>query len=288
MYVILGANGNTGSVAAQTLLAAGKKVRVVARDASKLDALKQKGAEVMTADLLDAASLAKAFDGADEGAYLLCPPDNASTDLIGRGKKIIDNYVTALGKSNVKHVVFLSSVGAQLPSGTGPIMITHYAETTLPKVANTKFTFLRAAYFMENILGNAYPMKNDGVLPVFGGGEAYPFPMVATKDIGRVAGETLLAPPAQTQVIELMGPKEYSLADAAKEASQILGREVKPTVLPLAQLKPTFMQFGFSENVAGLFEEMVGAFGSGKVSFENKNTKRGTVPLGDVLRGGLR
>jgi uncharacterized protein YbjT (DUF2867 family) len=287
MYVVLGANGNTGSVAATTLLEAGKQVRVVARDAGKLEALRAKGAEVMTADVLDADSLAKAFAGA-EGAYLLTPPDNTSNDLVGRGKKIIDGYVTALGKTGVKHAVLLSSVGAQVAGGTGPIMITHYAEATLPKVSGTTFTFLRAAYFMENILANAWPIKNDGVLPVFGGGEAYPFPMVATRDIGRVAAEALLAPPAQTRWIELAGPKEYSFVDAAAEAGKIVGRDVKPTVLPMAQLKPTFMQFGISENVAGLYEEMMTAFGSGKVGWEGKGSQRGKVTLGEVLAAGLR
>lgn len=288
MFVILGANGNTGSVVASTLLARGKKVRVVARDAAKVEGLRSKGAEVVTGDVLDASSMTRAFEGA-EGAYLLTPPDNASNDLVGRGRKIIDAYLQAIDAAGVRHAALLSSVGAQLPSGTGPIVITHYAETTLVKAKQAKLTFVRAAYFMENILNYAHAMKNDGVLPVFGGGESYPFPMVATRDIGEVAAEALLNPPASTEVVELMGPKEYSFADAASEASQILGREVKPMVLPLDAMVPTMMQFGISQNVAGLYREMTEAFGTGKVGFEGKGrTVRGKVTLGEVLRAGLR
>ena len=286
MYVIFGANGHTGSVAAHTLLERGKKVRVVARDASKLSALRAKGAEVVTADVTDAAAVENALAGA-EGAWLLCPPDNATNDLFARNRKITDNYAAALGKHRVKHAAFLSSVGGHLPSGTGPIATLHYAETKLTEVGTT-LTYVRAAYFMENHLASAQPMKTQGVLPVFGGGEEYPFPQVATRDIGRIAAEALLAPPAKHEWIELSGPKEYSFKDVAAEASEILGRAVTPTVLPLDAVVPTYTQFGMSTHMAGLYREMIEAFGKG-LGFEgNQRSMRGTVTLGEVLRPALR
>jgi uncharacterized protein YbjT (DUF2867 family) len=284
MFVVFGASGNTGSVVASTLLDQGKKVRVVARDASKVSALENAGAEVFIGDVLDAASVAKALEGADEGVYFLVPPDPKSTGFIARGKKLADNYAAALAKANVKHGVYLSSVGAQLPSGTGPIVTAHNTEEILK--TKTPFTFLRAAYFMENVLNYAHPIKADGVLPVFGGGESYPFPMVATRDIGRVAAEALLAPVAQSRVIELSGPEEYSLADAASEASKIVGKPVKATPLPIDALVPGLVSLGFSEDVAKLYREMTEAFGSGKVGFEGTPV-RGKVGLGEVLRAGL-
>ena len=285
MFTVFGANGNTGSIVASRLLAAGKQVRVVARDAKKLEALRAKGAEVLVGDVTDAATVTKALAGA-EGAYLLVPPANDSPDLIGRARKIIANYAAGLKANKVAHAVFLSSVGAQLPSGTGPIVITHIAEAELP-ASGTTLTFVRAAYFMENVLQNAHPIKNDGVLPVFGGGESYPFPMVATRDIGDTAADALLAPASATRVIELSGPQEYSLADAAAEASKVVGKPVKALALPIDQLVPTFTSFGISANVAGLYREMIEAFGSGRVGFEGKEARRGKVTLGEVLRAGL-
>jgi uncharacterized protein YbjT (DUF2867 family) len=289
MYVVFGANGHTGSVVAEKLIEQGKRVRAVARDAKKLEPLRDKGAEVVTADVLDAESVANALRGA-ERAFLLIPPDNTSSDLVARGRKIVDNYVAGLSQHAVRHAAVLSSVGAQMPSGTGPIVILHHAETTLPDAASTKFTFLRAAYFMENLLNFAQAIKNDGVLPVFGGGEGYPFPMVATRDIGEVAADAILSPPSSAhQWIELSGPREYSFNDAAAEAAAILGRPVTATALPIDALVPTMMQFGMSANVAGLYREMNEAFGKGLVRLEgNRRSLRGKVPLGDVLRAGLR
>ena len=288
MYVVFGANGHTGSVVADTLIERGKRVRAVARDPKKLEPLRAKGAEVVAADVLDATSVASALRGA-EGAYLLIPPDNASTDLVARGRKITDNYIAGLSQHAIPHAAVLSSVGAQAPSGTGPIVITHHAEMRLPKAAGTKFTFVRAAYFMENILNFAQAIKNDGMIPVFGGGEGHPFAMIATRDIGEVAADGLVSPPQAHQWIELSGPKEYSFNDAAAEATAIVGRPVKATPLPIDAMAPTMMQFGVSANVAGLYREMTEAFGTGLVRFEgSKRSMRGKVPLGDVLRAGLR
>jgi uncharacterized protein YbjT (DUF2867 family) len=285
MFTIFGANGNTGSVVAKTLLAKGEKVRIVRRDTSKAAALGLTGAEVVKGDVLDRASVESALRGA-EGAYLLVPPDNASKDFLARARIIADNYAAALEKQPVSHVVLLSSVGAHLPSGTGPIVSAHLVEQALSKLTKTKHTFLRAAYFMENILAYAGAMKGDGVLPVFGGGEGYPFDMVATKDIGRTAAEALLARPSSSGIIELAGPKPYSFEDAAREASQILGRSVKAQALPIEGMVPALTSFGFSENVAGLFREMTEAFGAGRVQW-TQEPKRGTTSLRDLFASAL-
>jgi uncharacterized protein YbjT (DUF2867 family) len=73
MYVILGATGNTGSVAARKLLDSGKKVRVVGRDSKKLAPFASRGADAFATDVLDTDALSRAFAGA-EGVYVLLPP----------------------------------------------------------------------------------------------------------------------------------------------------------------------------------------------------------------------
>ena len=118
MYVITGATGNTGSVAAKRLLAQGKKVRVIGRSADRLQSLATAGAEPFVAELSDATSLAKAFSGAD-GVYVMIPPNAASKDPLADRERITDALVAALKSSGVKHVVSLSSVGADKPDKTG-------------------------------------------------------------------------------------------------------------------------------------------------------------------------
>ncbi|MFT3766246.1 MAG: NmrA family NAD(P)-binding protein [Minicystis sp.] len=287
MFTVFGATGNTGSIVAERLLAAGKRVRAVTRNPDKAAHLREKGAEIVAGDVTDAALVARALEGA-EGAYLLAPPDLQSNDLLAKNRGIVDSYVAGLAGAKVPHAVFLSSVGTQLAEGTGPSVFSHYGETTLPKASATRFTFVRAPFFMENLLGNAQPMKSAGVLPVFGGGEAYPFPMIATRDIGETAAAALLDPPAATQWIELRGPRDYSYVEAAAIASEILGRKVTATVLPLDAIVPTLTKAGFSENVAGLFRELNEALGRGIIQYEGKGRLvRGSVELAEVLRAGL-
>ncbi len=265
MITIFGATGNTGAVVAKHLLDRGKELRVLARDPGKVAALA----------------------GAD-GAYLLMPPDNQSPDLLARNRRVVDVLAAGLAKAGTAHAVLLSSVAAQEPSGTGPIVSTYVAERTLSAVRGTRFTFVRAAYFMENLLANAHPMRNDGVLPVFGGGASFAFPMVATHDIGLVAAEALASPPDATEIIELSGPAEYSFDDAAAAAAKILGRTVKTLAVPLDAVVPTLTGFGFSANVAGLYREMFEGLGSGTVRFDGKGRSvRGKATLEDVLRRGL-
>jgi len=279
MFTIFGATGHTGSVIAERLLAAGKQVRAVVRSADKGAALAAKGAELVVGSVSDARAVARALAGA-EGAYLMLPPDTASPDLIAQNRGIVDNYVAGL--ANVPHAVFLSSAGAQRASGTGPIQTCYYGEQELIGTA-TKLTLLRAASFMENLLGLAHPIKADGILPVFGGGETYPFPMNATRDIGDVAADALLSPPSAHEWIELRGPREYSYVDAAAIAAKIVGRPVTATVLPIDQMVPMLVGQGMSENFARLVREMTEAFQNG-LAFENKGRQlRGKVELADVL-----
>jgi uncharacterized protein YbjT (DUF2867 family) len=286
MYVVLGATGNTGSVVAEKLLAAGKKVRVYGRSAEKLAGWATKGAEVAIGDVEDAAALGKAFAGA-EGVYLLLPPDPTSTAFVARGRRIAEAYVTALEAAKVPHAVLLSSVGAELEAGTGPIVTVGHAERRLAAVKGTVFTFVRAAYFMENVAMNLGAMK-DGVLPTFS--DPTPrFDMVATRDIGATAAAALLSPPTKTEVVELSGPAEVSIDAAAKAFGAALGRDVKSHRAPIDAMVPTLTGFGFSTDVAGLYREMTEAFGAGRVHFTGVGRRvRGETSIGAFAKSVTR
>ena len=119
MYVITGATGNTGSVVAERLLAAGQKVRVVGRDAKRLERFTRKGAESFVADATDAGALTNAFAGA-KAAYAMIPPDMASTDYRGYQERVSGALRSAIEKNGIKYAVVLSSFGADKIAGNGP------------------------------------------------------------------------------------------------------------------------------------------------------------------------
>src|SRR6201981_1132541 len=147
MYVILGASGNTGSIIADSLLSKGKKVRVVGRDAGRLQRFVRQGAEAFTADVSDAAALTKAFSGA-RAAYLMLPPAKSREDQ----ERDSDAIAKAVKESGLRYAVHLSSYGAQVPEGTGPVAGLHSSEQKLNEINGLNVLHLRAAYFMENNL----------------------------------------------------------------------------------------------------------------------------------------
>jgi uncharacterized protein YbjT (DUF2867 family) len=272
MFVIAGVTGNTGSVVANTLLDQGEKVRLLVRDEKKAEPFRARGAEVAIASIDDVVSLKRAVAGA-KGVYALVPPDMATEDPIGRGKRIVDNWARAVGDI---HTVFLSSVGAQHATGTGPIQYLHTAEKSFKNA-----TFIRAAYFLENwgsVLGAA---RGDGVLPTFEKPDTR-FSMVATKDIGLTAAQALLD--AKPGVIELAGPHDLTPAEVAATVGKLLGRDVKPIHVSGDAIVNTLTGFGISKAVASLFREMAEAIDSGRVDWETKNVTRGTTSAETVLR----
>lgn len=279
-FAIAGVSGNTGKVAAETLLAQGKKVRVIVRDAAKGEAWKTKGAEVAVADLADSAALTKAFAGIS-GAYVLVPPNMAAADFGAYQDGITESLRAAIAAANVPHVVLLSSVGAQLPSGTGPIAGLHRTENTLKTVSGTHFSFLRAGYFIEN-LGGSLSMLGEGLLPSFVPA-TLGIEMIATFDIGKLAAQLLVEGATSNQIIELGGPAK-TMNDAAAALSTLTGKTISVHVAPLEAMVPTLTGFGFPESMAKLYAEMTGAMIDGTLAFEGTHRRlHGTTTIAEVL-----
>jgi uncharacterized protein YbjT (DUF2867 family) len=282
VYVIAGVSGNTGSAAATALLDAGAKVRVVVRDAAKGASWRQRGAEVAVADLGDADALTEALRGA-QGAYLLVPPNMAAPDFRAYQRATGEAIVEAVRRSGVPHVAFLSSVGAQHPAGTGPIAGLYPVERGLAALTGTVSTFIRAAYFMEN-LGGSLGMLAQGVVPTFAPANV-PFPMIATRDIGHLAAQVLREGATKTSIIELSAAKHYSIDDAAAILSTITGQAVKAQTFPIEAMVPTLTGMGMPAGIAELYREMTAGMMTGHVAFEGTHrTVHGATGLEAVLR----
>lgn len=271
MFVVAGVTGHTGKVVAETLLAQSLPVRVIVRDAKKGEAWKARGAEVAIAEVKDVKAMTAALRGAS-GAYLLSPPDMSVTDLDKHAREVGAALKAAIAESGVKHVVFLSSIGAQHASGTGPIATLYVIEAALNET-KAHVTALRAGYFMENLLGNLHPMKEQGVLPAMFGAERK-VEMVATPDIGALAAELLRAGTSAPKVVELSGPTPTTLTDAAKVFSAALKKPINLAPVPAAAQVGVLLGVGLPETWAKAYAEMNSALEAGKVS-----------PVGTLRRG---
>jgi uncharacterized protein YbjT (DUF2867 family) len=278
MYVVLGASGNTGHVVANNLLARGKKVRAVGRNAAHLQPLTAKGAEAFIADVTDAKALAKAFQQA-ESAYVMIPPNTASTDPLGYANQVGDAIAAAVQSAGTKNVVALSSIGAEQPSGTGPVIGLHNLEQKLNRIDSADVLYLRAGYFMENTLPQVNAIRQMGAVA----GPLRPdlkLPMIATRDIGNVAADNLLHPAIRgKQARELLGQRELTYTEVAAIIGKAIGRpDLKYLQVPDDQFRSVLVQMGMSEQFARLLLEMTGALNSGKMHALEARTPQTSTP----------
>src|SRR5262245_2407853 len=151
VIVVTGATGNVGGETARRLLSAGKKVRAVARTAEKLRPLAEAGAETRAGSLADQKFLADAFRDASS-VFAMVPPHLAAPDSRAYQREIASGIASALRQAGVRRAVTLSSIGAELADGTGPIAGLHVLEELLNGIPQLEGVHLRAAFFMENQL----------------------------------------------------------------------------------------------------------------------------------------
>ncbi|MGH9322271.1 MAG: NAD(P)H-binding protein [Vicinamibacteria bacterium] len=278
MITVMGASGHTGLRLTELLLESGEKVRALGRSAEKLQPLASLGAETRSGDGEDARFLASAFRGAD-GVFTLLPPDVQSSDYLAQQDRMGEAIVDAIRESGVRRVVFLSSIGADLPSGTGPIAGLHAQEERLRRIQGADVLLLRPAYFFENFYLTLDLIKHQGV----NGGAIAPelvMPMIATRDVAGVAAQALRGRDFQGVVVrELHGPRDLSHAEATRILGARIGKpDLKYAQFPYDDFVKGLVQMGVSENVANLYAEMDRSLNEGKVKPIEGRRPENTTP----------
>jgi len=277
MYVITGATGHTGSTAAEKLLASGAKVRVIGRDAKRLERFLQKGAEAVVADMTDAAALEKAFSGAS-AVYAVMPPNLTAPDVRAYQERVTDSLAAAMRNSGVAYAVALSSTGADKAHGTGPVVGLHNLEQKLEAIDGLNVLSLRCGHFMDNLLTQIGIIQSLGFMagPVRAD---VPLPMIATSDIGAVAADSLLKLDfAGKQTRELLGARHVTNAEAAKIIGSAIGKpDLAYRQVPASVLKPAMMQMGMSSNMVDLILEMSDALNTGYMKSQEPRSPRNTT-----------
>ena len=279
MYLITGATGNTGSVVAKGLLRQGKKVRVIARGQEKLKELASLGAETLVGDITSQDTVHKAFSGI-EAAYLMSPPAMTDPDFRGYQRRLTDLYGSALeANSSVKHVVVLSSFGADKDAKTGPILGAHFLEERLSQIKPLNSLALRAGYFMENTLGQAAAIHQMGAVV----GPLKPdleIPLIASIDIGNAALDALLQLNfTGHHTHELQGQRDLTYREITAIIGAAIGKsDLQYQLISSEQFAGLMEQMGLAKNVAALMAEMVDAQNAGHVRALEPRSASNTTP----------
>lgn len=278
MYAIVGATGNIGSQITDILLAKGEKVRVIGRSAARLQRFVDKGTESAVGDLKESAFAARAFTGAT-AVFAMIPPELTALDFRAYQYEIGENIATGIKKSGVRFVVNLSSQGAELPDGTGPIIGLHDQEERLNRLEGVNILHLRPTYFMENLLMNI-PLINRMSIAGSAVRGNLQFAMIATRDIAVHAAERLVRRDFEgKQVQDLLGQRDLSLDDAIAVIGRRIGiPDLKYVQFSYEDAAKGMTEMGISANVSSHFIEMYKALNDGFFAVNRPRTLKNSTP----------
>jgi NAD(P)H dehydrogenase (quinone) len=218
-YLVTGASGHLGRLAAETLLdAKAGTVIAASRDTSKLAALAAKGAELRRADFDDPASLSSAFAGVDR--LLLVSTD--ALDKPGRRLAQHRNAIAAAIKAGVKHVVYTSAPAAR-PLAKAGILDDHYWSEQALAASGLDWTILRNHLYAEiSLMGLPHAIATGQLFTATGtGGRSY----VTRDDCARTAAGALLKAKGR-EIFDVTGPSPVTQNELAQLVSTLTGKPI--------------------------------------------------------------
>jgi uncharacterized protein YbjT (DUF2867 family) len=268
MYAITGITGKVGGAMARTLLAAGRPVRAVVRDKEKARPWAALGCEIAFAEMEDRQALAKAFSGAS-GVFILPPSQFDPLPGYPEAQAIIDNVVAALKAAKPRHVLCLSTIGADAPHDNLLSQRTMMEKALI--ALGLPLTILRPAWFIENALWDVSSARDGGVIHSFLQPLDKRFPMVATADIGRVAADLIQESWSGLRVVELEGPRRLSPNDLAASFSSALGKPVRVEIVQRASWEDLFRSQGMKNPTPRI--RMLDGFNESWIEFGDRGAK---------------
>lgn len=264
---LTGSLGNISKPLAQTLINKGHEVTIISSNANRAAEIEALGATPAIGSIDDVDFLTSAFSAAD-AVYTMVPPSftttNYRTYIAGIGSK----YAEAIKKSGVKKIVNLSSIGADLPAGTGPIAGLHDVENIYKDLDGVAIKHLRPAYFFINFFGNIDMIKHANIL-----GSNYnadtKLVLVHPNDIAEAAAEELQHNFTGTSVRYIASNDEITAGDVASTLGKAVGKAELPWIeFTNEQALEGMVQAGLSEEIAKNYVEMGDAIRN-KVLFED-------------------
>ena len=244
--LITGATGSVGSALAEQLAQKNISFRALVRNLDKADNLKHlTGVELVVGDFNDQQSIVNALKGIEK-VFLL---SNSSEDA----ERLQSNFVDALAKSEVKHIVKLSQFAANINS---PVRFLRYHAAVEQKIKDTglQYTFLRPNLFMQGLLGFADLIKYQQKFFATAGDAK--ISLVDTRDIASVALNALLSRDNESKIYNITGPEAISHKEIAEILSEALGKEIRYINVSDEELLMGLSQVGFPAwQAAGLIED---------------------------------
>ena len=209
MILVTGGTGLIGSEVLRLLAREGVPVRAIVRHPQKGQQLR--GVTWAAGDLAKPQTLKAPFDGA-KTLFLVTA---IGEDMVG----LAENAIAAARAAGVAHIVRVSAFGASDHS-KAPICLWHHQVEQKVKESGLGWTILRPHHFMQNLLGQAQYIINDGVVYSASGDGKIPY--IDARDIAAVGAVTLTQPKHRGKTYVVTGSEAISY----RQATEIIGRTI--------------------------------------------------------------
>ncbi len=234
---ITGSLGNISKPLTKILVKAGHQVTVISSSAGRAEEIKALGATPAIGQITDVPFLTEAFKGAD-AVYAMVPPNFGTAHWKDYIASIGKNYADAITANGITKVVHLSSIGAHLEDGTGPIAGIHRVEQIFDALPDVAVKHLRAAFIYINFYANIDMIKHAGIIGSNFGADT-PMVLVHPNDIAVVAAEELQNN-FTGKSVRYVASDEKTAGEVAKALGTAIGKPELP-----------WIEFTDADNIAG-------------------------------------
>ena len=273
--VVTGSLGHISRPLVEKLTAAKHDVTVISSNAARKNEIEALGAKAAIGSVSDLAFVTDTFKGAD-AVYTMVPPtfsaSNWKQHIAGIGKI----YAQAIAAAGIKNVVNLSSIGAHMPDGCGPVSGLYQVEQALNALEGVNVKHLRPGFFFYNFFANIGMIKHMGII---GGnyGEGTRLVVADTSDIADVAAEELLHLSFEGKSVKYIVSDEKTTDEVASILGKAIGKpDLKWVNFTDADTLGGMLQNGVPEDVAKNYAEMGAAMRSGEMAAEYNNSRAAT------------
>ncbi|MCQ8828402.1 NAD(P)H-binding protein [Streptomyces malaysiensis] len=224
MIVVTTPTGQIGGQLVHRLLDQDKEVRVIVRDASRLEDTVRERVETVEGSHDEPGVLDEALPGA-EALFWLVPPSRQAPSVREYYLGFARAGAAAVARHGVGHVVGVSSAGHGWPTPAGVLSAAFAMDAELG-ASGAAYRALSMPFYMENLLGQLDAIRGPGAFHLTCAGDL-PLASIATRDIAGAAADLLtdLSWTGQEN-LPVFGPDRLTPDGMAEVISQELGRPV--------------------------------------------------------------
>jgi uncharacterized protein YbjT (DUF2867 family) len=283
-YVITGSLGHISKPVVERLVKDGHQVTVITSNGDRKSDIEALGAAAAVGSVEDAVFISNTFSGAD-GVYLMIPPNWGATSWLQYQQKVADNYAAAITANNIKHVVQLSSIGAHMRKGAGPVDGLGYLEDQLLKLTDVHVKMLRPSFFYYNLFSMIPLIKGMNIMGANYGGTDEKLVLVHTSDIADAVYAALSGLQFTGHTVDYIASDERTTDEIAAVLSAAIGKPGIPwVVFTDEQSLQGMLQAGLSETIAEGYTALGTGIRTGAVQedyLKNRPAAFGKIKLED-------